>query len=153
MAPLILISPTCAACATGAAPRSSPAMVMKCQRFITFPVKIHTNKKYGHSKQFRPLGLTPKTFRHRHGLEHGLGFVDGLLKFAFGRRIADPAASGLHVSLAALEQRGADGDAGLEMAVKQKIPDAAAVRSAGGLYGGCVGYFSFNGNLDTCITI
>ena len=22
-----------------------------------------------------------------------------------------------------------------------------------GPYGGCVGYFSFNGNLDTCITI
>jgi anthranilate synthase component 1 len=22
-----------------------------------------------------------------------------------------------------------------------------------GTYGGCVGYFSFNGNLDTCITI
>src|ERR1035441_3688934 len=75
-----------------------------------------------------------KSFRHRHSLEHGLGFVDGFLKFALGRRIVDPAAPGLHVSLAVLEQRGADGDAGVEIAVERKITDAAAIRSAGGLF-------------------
>jgi hypothetical protein len=64
---------------------------------------------------------------HRHGLAHGHGFVDGLLKFAFGRGIVHPAAAGLHVSLAVLEQRGADGDAGVEIAVEGKIADAAAV--------------------------
>src|ERR1039458_3490263 len=78
-----------------------------------------------------------ESFRHRHGLEHGLGFVDGFLKFAFGRRIADPAAPGLHVSFAVLEQRGTDGDARVEIAVERKITDAAAVRSAGGRSEAC----------------
>src|ERR1017187_10676058 len=55
MAPSILINPTCAAEAT-VAPRSSPAIAMKSQRFITFPVKAHTNKKRSFSKHFRRPG-------------------------------------------------------------------------------------------------
>src|SRR5208283_409031 len=75
-----------------------------------------------------------KIFRHRHGLAHGHGLVDGLLKFAFGRRVVHPAAASLNVSLAVLDERGADGDAGVQIAVERKIADAARIRPARGLF-------------------
>src|SRR6266568_508859 len=68
--------------------------------------------------------ISRKAFRQRHGFEHGFGFVDGFLIFAFGRGIVDPAAAGLNVSLAVFDQRGADGDATVKVAVEGEVTDA-----------------------------
>src|ERR1700722_6242190 len=78
--------------------------------------------------------LGGETLGERDGLEHGLGFVHRFVEFTFRRRIVDPTTTGLDVSHAVLDQRGADGDAAIEVAVERKITDAAAVRSALGLF-------------------
>src|SRR6266496_4335917 len=56
--------------------------------------------------------------RQGHGLKHCLGFVHRLLEFRFGLRIIDPAAADLDEGPALLDERSADGDAAVEIAVE-----------------------------------
>src|SRR5436309_1103592 len=53
-----------------------------------------------------------------HRLEHRLGFVHRLLEFRFGLRIVHPSAADLDEGPALLDERGADGDAAIEIAVE-----------------------------------
>src|SRR5207302_3161955 len=76
------------------------------------------------------LFLRRETFRQSDGLEHRFRFVHGLLKFRFRLGVVDPAAAGLHVGFAVLDERRADGDAAVEVAVEREIADTTAVRSA-----------------------
>ena len=72
-----------------------------------------------------------KGFRQGDRLEHRFRLVDGFLKFRFGGRVVDPAAAGLHVGFAVLEQRRADGDARVQIAIEAEVAHASGIRPAG----------------------
>ena len=65
--------------------------------------------------------VVSKRLRQRHGFEHRFALVHRFLKFRFGFGVVHPAAAGLHVGFALLEQRGADGDAGVQIAVEAEM--------------------------------
>src|SRR5438552_2262988 len=74
--------------------------------------------------------LLRKTLSQGHGFEHGFGFVHGLIEFPLRGRIIHPAATRLNISLAILDERSADGNAAVEIAVEGKITDTTAVGAA-----------------------
>ena len=75
-----------------------------------------------------------KVFRQSNRLQHCFGFVHRFLKFLFRDRIVHPPAAGLDIRLATLQQRGANGNAAIEVPVEGKIADASAIGATRGLF-------------------
>jgi hypothetical protein len=63
-------------------------------------------------------GSLRETFRHCNCFAHRHGLIDRFLEFRFRCRVVDPAAAGLHISLAILDECRADRDAGIEIPVE-----------------------------------
>src|SRR5262245_40861672 len=65
------------------------------------------------------------------GCSHRPRFVDRFGVLPVRCRVVNPAPTDLHVGLAVLQQRGADGDAAVQVAVEAEIADTTAVWPAG----------------------
>ena len=68
--------------------------------------------------------------RHRHRPENRPPFVHGFLPFAGRHRVGDDAAADLDVHNAVFNQRGADGDGGVHIAVPTDVTNRAGVNAA-----------------------
>src|SRR6478609_3512454 len=69
-------------------------------------------------------------FRSGYGGHHAHGFVDAFLVFGFGGAVGDDAGAGLDVGFAVLEDDGAEGNAGVAVAVEAEVADGAGVDAA-----------------------
>ena len=75
----------------------------------------------------RPLFPIPPTPSNFDGLEHGVGFVHGLLVFRSWVAVGDETCTGLNVDLAAAYDHGSQGDAGVHVTNKgqaQRLTDS-----------------------------
>src|SRR5258706_383528 len=92
----------------------------------------------GKGSRFDRSGLPPqstaKCFGKGDGFEHGFGFVHGFLVFAFRSGIVNPATTRLNVCFSVFQKGSANRDAAIEISVKGKITNAAAIRPARGLF-------------------
>src|SRR5512144_1711565 len=62
--------------------------------------------------------------------QQGAGLAAALLVFRLGVAVGDDAAARLHVKRAVLDDRGAQRDAGVDLAVRRDVADAATVDAA-----------------------
>ena len=126
---------------TAAAPAATPAISLAGDDAVDQRVEpvepAHGNPQRG-SSWCRPwrligcVGVPAKPARFFGSAEQSPRLVDAFLLLGGGIAIRDDAGAGLHVHGAVLDQRGAQGDAGVHVAVGVEITDARRHRCRGG---------------------
>src|ERR1700688_3323414 len=68
--------------------------------------------------------------RSLYGSQHGFGFIFGLFEFALGIGVGYDSRPGLQICFAAFHEKGADRDAGIQIARKIGVEDGSAIHAA-----------------------